>query len=88
VGFTAFDGKEQAALFAHCASSTVNALYEPTNRYNEGRVSAMGYVEGSITPTFLPAPSGSTWQRWAGSRPATTISAESPNLAFSRPYAR
>jgi ParB family transcriptional regulator, chromosome partitioning protein len=39
---TAFDGKEQAALFAHCASSTVNALYEPTNRYNEGRVSAHG----------------------------------------------
>jgi ParB family chromosome partitioning protein len=37
---TAFDGKEQAALFAHCASSAVNALYEPANRYNEGRVSA------------------------------------------------
>jgi len=39
---TAFDGKEQAALFAHCASSAVNALYEPANRYNEGRVSADG----------------------------------------------
>jgi ParB family chromosome partitioning protein len=39
---TAFDGKEQAALFAHCASSAVNALYEPANRYNEGRVSAPG----------------------------------------------
>jgi len=39
---TAFDGKEQAALFAHCASSAVNALYEPANRYNEGRVSANG----------------------------------------------
>jgi len=39
---TAFDGKEQAALFAHCASSAVNALYEPANRYNEGRVSAHG----------------------------------------------
>ncbi|MCK1572767.1 ParB/RepB/Spo0J family partition protein [Bradyrhizobium sp. 174] len=38
----AFDGKEQAALFAHCASSAVNALYEPANRYNEGRVSAHG----------------------------------------------
>jgi ParB family chromosome partitioning protein len=37
---TAFDGKEQAALFAHCASSAVNALYEPANRYNVGRVSA------------------------------------------------
>jgi ParB family chromosome partitioning protein len=36
---TAFDRKEQAALFAHCASSAVNALHEPTNRYNEGRVS-------------------------------------------------
>src|SRR3984893_13809821 len=39
---TAFDGKEQAALFAHCASSAANALYEPANRYNEGRVSAHG----------------------------------------------
>jgi ParB family chromosome partitioning protein len=39
---TAFDGKEQAALFAHCASSAINALYEPANRYNEGRVSAHG----------------------------------------------
>jgi len=39
---TAFDGKEQATLFAHCASSAVNALHEPANRYNEGRVSAHG----------------------------------------------
>ena len=39
---TAFDGKEQAALFAHCVSSAVNALHEPANRYNEGRVSAHG----------------------------------------------
>jgi ParB family chromosome partitioning protein len=37
---TAFDRKEQAALFAHCASFAVNALHEPANRYNEGRVSA------------------------------------------------
>ena len=37
---SAFDEKEQTALFAHCASSAVNALYEPANRYNEGRVSA------------------------------------------------
>jgi ParB family chromosome partitioning protein len=39
---TALDGTTQAALFAHCASSAVNALYEPANRYNEGRVSAHG----------------------------------------------
>ena len=30
------------ALFAHCASFAVNALYEPANRYNQGRVSAHG----------------------------------------------
>lgn len=36
---TAFDGKEQAALFAHCASSAVNALHEPANRYNGGHIS-------------------------------------------------
>jgi ParB family chromosome partitioning protein len=37
---TALDGSAQASLFAHCASSAVNALYEPASRYNEGRVSA------------------------------------------------
>jgi ParB family chromosome partitioning protein len=38
----AFDAAEQASLLAHCASLGVNALYEPHNRYNEGRVSAHG----------------------------------------------
>jgi ParB family chromosome partitioning protein len=39
---TALDGAAQAALFAHCAPFAVNALYEPANRYNQGRVSAHG----------------------------------------------
>lgn len=39
---TALDGNAQAALFAHCASFSVNALYEPVNRYAQGRVSADG----------------------------------------------
>ncbi|WP_334478307.1 ParB/RepB/Spo0J family partition protein [Bradyrhizobium algeriense] len=39
---TALDGGEQASLFAHCASFAVNALFEPANRYNQGRVSAHG----------------------------------------------
>jgi ParB family transcriptional regulator, chromosome partitioning protein len=39
---TALDGTAQASLFAHCASFAVNAIYEPANRYNEGRVSAHG----------------------------------------------
>lgn len=39
---TALDGGAQASLFAHCASFAVNALYEPANRYNQGRVSAQG----------------------------------------------
>jgi ParB family transcriptional regulator, chromosome partitioning protein len=39
---TALDSTAQASLFAHCASSAVNALYEPANRYNESRVSAHG----------------------------------------------
>ena len=38
----AFDAAEQSSLFAHCASFGVNALYEPANRYNVGRVSADG----------------------------------------------
>jgi ParB family chromosome partitioning protein len=37
-----FDAVEQSSLFAHCASFGVNALYEPANRFNEGRVSAHG----------------------------------------------
>ncbi len=37
---TALDSAAQASLFAHCASFAVNALYEPANRYNQGRVSA------------------------------------------------
>ena len=39
---TALDGTAQASLFAHCASFAVNALYEPANRNNQGRVSAHG----------------------------------------------
>jgi ParB family chromosome partitioning protein len=39
---TALDGGAQASLFAHCASFAVNALFEPANRYNQGRVSAHG----------------------------------------------
>ncbi|WP_213742228.1 ParB/RepB/Spo0J family partition protein [Bradyrhizobium sp. dw_411] len=38
----AFDEAEQTSLLAHCAALSVNALYEPANRYNEGRVSAHG----------------------------------------------
>ncbi|MHB0773366.1 ParB/RepB/Spo0J family partition protein [Bradyrhizobium sp. 1.29L] len=38
----ALDGTAQAALFAHCASFSVNALSEPVNRYAQGRVSADG----------------------------------------------
>ena len=39
---TAFDGTAQASLLAHCASFAANALYEPANSYNQGRVSAHG----------------------------------------------
>ncbi|UPK01403.1 ParB/RepB/Spo0J family partition protein [Bradyrhizobium sp. 170] len=39
---TALDGGAQASLFAHCASFAANALFEPANRYNQGRVSADG----------------------------------------------
>ncbi|MGY4629885.1 hypothetical protein ACVWY3_007641 [Bradyrhizobium sp. USDA 4486] len=39
---TALDGGAQASLSAHCASFAANAVYEPANRYNQGRVSAHG----------------------------------------------
>lgn len=35
---TAFDRDAQASLFAHCASFAANAIYEPANRYDQGRV--------------------------------------------------
>lgn len=38
----ALDCGAQASLFAHCASFAVNAVFEPANRYNQGRVSAHG----------------------------------------------
>jgi ParB family transcriptional regulator, chromosome partitioning protein len=41
----ALDGNAQAALFAHCASFAVNALFEPVSRYNTGRVSAHGVAQ-------------------------------------------
>ena len=34
------EASEQMQLMAHCTSITVNALYEPANRYNQGHVSA------------------------------------------------
>ncbi|MGC2081836.1 MAG: ParB/RepB/Spo0J family partition protein [Bradyrhizobium sp.] len=37
---TRLDGESQTSLFAHCASFAVNAVYEPTSRFNQGRVSA------------------------------------------------
>jgi ParB family transcriptional regulator, chromosome partitioning protein len=34
------EATKQMQLLAHCTSITVNALYEPANRYNQGQVSA------------------------------------------------
>jgi ParB family chromosome partitioning protein len=34
------DGAEQAALFAHCAAYSVNALWEAVPKYDNGRISA------------------------------------------------
>jgi ParB family chromosome partitioning protein len=39
---TAMDSDEQMRLLAHCTALSVNALYEPANRYNQGHVSAHG----------------------------------------------
>ena len=38
----ALEGAEQAALFAHCASFGVNALYERADRYGGGAISTHG----------------------------------------------
>lgn len=50
----AFDADQQAALFAHCAAFGVNAVWEPANRYNEGRVSARS-VAGRIAHSHVLA---------------------------------
>lgn len=44
---SAMDGTAQAELFAHCASLSVNTIYEPVNRLNPGRMSAHG-VRGRL----------------------------------------
>lgn len=49
-----FDADEQAALFAHCVSFGINAVWEPANRYNESRVSA-GAVAGRIAHSHILA---------------------------------
>ncbi|NOW45008.1 ParB family chromosome partitioning protein [Novosphingobium sp. SG751A] len=50
----AFDADDQAALFAHCASFGLNAVWEPANRYNEGRVSARS-IAGRIAHSHILA---------------------------------
>jgi ParB family chromosome partitioning protein len=85
---TAFDGTAQASLFAHCASFAVNAVYEPANRYNEGRVSAHS-VKTRLDQADVLARAVGLDMVQAGWKPkSTTISAVSPNPAFSRRFAR
>src|SRR3546814_10568671 len=50
----ALDADEQTALFAHCASFGINAVFEPANRYNESRVSARA-VSGRIEHSHVLA---------------------------------
>lgn len=50
----ALNADDQAALFAHCASFGINAVWEPANRYNEGRVSART-VSGRIEHSHVLA---------------------------------
>jgi ParB family transcriptional regulator, chromosome partitioning protein len=55
---TVLDGTARASLFAHCASFAVNAVYEPANRYNDGRVSAHGVRAAAV---LRRAPGGSAF---------------------------
>jgi ParB family chromosome partitioning protein len=50
----ALSADDQAALFAHCASFGINAVWESANRYNEGRVSART-VSGRIEHSHVLA---------------------------------
>ena len=85
---TAFDGTAQASLFAHCASFAVNAVYEPANRYNEGRVSAHS-VKTRLDQADVLARAVGLDMVQAGWKPkSTTISAVSPSRAFSTRFGR
>lgn len=50
----ALDADEQAALFAHCVSGGVNALWEAATRYNQGSVSERA-VTGRIAHSHILA---------------------------------
>ncbi|WP_242128119.1 ParB/RepB/Spo0J family partition protein [Sphingobium sp. Sx8-8] len=50
----AFDGAEQAALFAHCASQALNAQLEVVPKYDNGRISKHS-VERRITHSHVLA---------------------------------
>ena len=71
---TALDGAAQASLFAHCASFAVNALYEPANRYNQGRVSAHGGVRTRLDQANVLARAVGLDMVQAGWRPTADIS--------------
>lgn len=74
---TALDGVAQASLFAHCASFAVNAVYEPANRYNQGRLSAHG-VRTRLDQADVLARAVGLDMAQAGWKPSsTTISAGS-----------
>lgn len=65
---TALDADEQAALFAHCASFGVNALWEAATRYNSGSVSART-VSGRIGHSHIIARATGLDMVTAGWRP-------------------
>jgi ParB family chromosome partitioning protein len=85
---TALDGTAQASLFAHCASFAVNALYEPANRYNLGRVTTHSVRSRLDQADVLARAVGLDMIRPAGRRRSTTISAALPNRGFWRRCAR
>ena len=83
---TAFDGTTQAALFAHCASFAVNALYEPANRYNQAASPPTVFARVLTRPMYWRVPLNSTWSKPGGVQRWTTISAVSPSPAFLRRF--
>jgi ParB family chromosome partitioning protein len=50
----ALSADDQAMLFAHCAAFGINAVWEPANRYNEGRVSVRA-IAGRIEHSHVLA---------------------------------
>src|SRR6266536_1407549 len=71
-GLVAFDGDSQAALFAHCASLSVNAVHEPWNR-SPGRLAHADTLARAVNLNMAAAGWSPTVDNYLGRVPKARI---------------